>query len=294
MQAEVDSGWLAKLWSWAEALATSIYEDHKKELLYAAAASVWGLMRLAGKTVETGSTGVKFSFGRVTRLCEPGFYPLIPVFQTIRIVPTRARTLELPTQTLATDDGLVFAVDANVAYRVTDPTKALVEVDDYIAALGQMLALSVHDVLAARDRASLRVSEVLDHDLAAAMQERCRAWGIEIERAGFNSIRPLRQTTRITQLESLARSRAAALAAFSESELSHVHALALLGSPARLVRRTRALRSVEQRTRERRAGRELAARLEAWIERKDETLTTKERTERLEVARKRLALELSR
>jgi regulator of protease activity HflC (stomatin/prohibitin superfamily) len=157
---------------------------------------------------------VKFSFGRVTRLCEPGFYPLIPVFQTIRIVPTRARTLELPTQTLATDDGLVFAVDANVAYRVTDPTKALVEVDDYIAALGQMLALSVHDVLATRDRASLRVSEVLDRDLATAMQTRCSAWGVEIERAGFNSIRPLRQTTRITQLASLTRSRAAALEAF--------------------------------------------------------------------------------
>lgn len=294
MQAELESGFLPRAWSWVESLAGSLYEDHKKEVLYAVVATVWGLMRLAGTTVETGSTGVKFSFGRVTRVCEPGFYPLIPVLQTIRIVPTRARTLELPTQTLATDDGLVFAVDANVAYRVSDPTKALVEVDDYIAALGQMLALSVHDVLAARDRASLRVSEALDRDLATAMQARCDAWGIEIERAGFNSIRPLRQTTRITQLASLTRSRAAALEAFAGSDLSPVHSLALLGTPTRLVRRTRALRGVEQRARERRAGRELAMRLEAWIERKDETLTTKERTERLEVARKRLALELSR
>jgi regulator of protease activity HflC (stomatin/prohibitin superfamily) len=294
VQTELESGFVTRAWSWVESLAGSLYEDHKKDVLYAAIATAWGLMRLAGKTVETGSTGVKFSFGRVTRVCEPGFYPLIPVFQTIRIVPTRARTLELPTQTLATDDGLAFAVDANVVYRVTDPTKALVEVDDYVAALGQMLALSVHDTLAARDRASLRVSEALDRDLAAAMQERCTAWGIEVERAGFNSIRPLRQTTRITQLESLTRSRAAALAAFGESELHPTHALALLGTPTRLLRRTRALRSVEQRARERRAGRELAARLEAWNERKDDALSTAERLERLEVAKKRLALELAR
>ncbi|NUP96172.1 MAG: hypothetical protein HUU28_08420, partial [Planctomycetaceae bacterium] len=44
----------------------------------------------------------------------------------------------------------------------------------------------------------------------------------------------------------------------------------------------------------RRAGRELAARLEAWNERKDDALSTAERLERLEVARKRLALELAR
>ena len=58
MQVELESGLLEKAWSWVEGLATSLYEDHKKDLLYAAVASAC-LDRLAqlrpGQLVRFGS-----------------------------------------------------------------------------------------------------------------------------------------------------------------------------------------------------------------------------------------------
>ena len=285
MQEAADPSFLERAWAWLSAFLLLSWKENTREFLYAIAGGVWALMRLAGKTVESGHIGVKFSFGRVVRTCEPGFYPLVPVFQVIRIVPSRARTLDLPRQTLATDDGLVFEVDANVVYRVTDASKALVEVRDYEAALGQVLSLSVHEVLAARDRSSLRVSALLDAALRRAMHERVAAWGITVERAGFTSIRPLQQTTRITQLRSRLRTRASVVETLASHELEPTMALGLVGSPTRMIARTRSLRVVERRSREAAELRNLTLRLDTWLASKDKALLTAERSNFLRNAR---------
>lgn len=285
MQEAADPGFLERAWAWLSAFLLLSWKENTREFLYAIAGGVWALVRLAGKTVESGHIGVKFSFGRVVRTCEPGFYPLVPVFQVIRIVPSRARTLDLPRQTLATDDGLVFEVDANVVYRVTDASKALVEVRDYEAALEQVLSLSVHEVLAARDRSALKVSTALDRALAHAMQQRVAAWGITVERAGFTSIRPLQQTTRITQLRSRLRTRASVVETLARHELEPTMALGLVGSPTRMIARTRSLRVVERRSREAAELRNLTRRLDTWLVSKDKTLLTAERSNFLRNAR---------
>lgn len=285
MQEAADPGFLERAWAWLSAFLLLSWKENTREFLYAIAGGAWALMRLAGKTVESGHIGVKFSFGRVVRTCEPGFYPLVPVFQVIRIVPSRARTLDLPRQTLATDDGLVFEVDANVVYRVTDASKALVEVRDYEAALEQVLSLSVHEVLAARDRSALKVSTALDRALAHAMQQRVAAWGITVERAGFTSIRPLQQTTRITQLRSRLRTRASVVETLARHELEPTMALGLVGSPTRMIARTRSLRVVERRSREAAELRNLTRRLDTWLASKDKTLLTAERSNFLRNAR---------
>lgn len=285
MQEAADPGFLERAWAWLSAFLLLSWKENTREFLYAIAGGVWALVRLAGKTVESGHIGVKFSFGRVVRTCEPGFYPLVPVFQVIRIVPSRARTLDLPRQTLATDDGLVFEVDANIVYRVTDASKALVEVRDYEAALEQVLSLSVHEVLAARDRSALKVSAALDRALAHAMQQRVAAWGITVERAGFTSIRPLQQTTRITQLRSRLRTRASVVETLARHELEPTMALGLVGSPTRMIARTRSLRVVERRSREAAELRNLTRRLDTWLASKDKTLLTAERSNFLRNAR---------
>ena len=285
MQEAADPGFLERAWAWLSAFLLLSWKENTREFLYAIAGGVWALVRLAGKTVESGHIGVKFSFGRVVRTCEPGFYPLVPVFQVIRIVPSRARTLDLPRQTLATDDGLVFEVDANIVYRVTDASKALVEVRDYEAALEQVLSLSVHEVLAARHRSALTVSAALDRALAHAMQQRVAAWGITVERAGFTSIRPLQQTTRITQLRSRLRTRASVVETLARHEREPTMALGLVGSPTRMIARTRSLRVVERRSREAAELRNLTRRLDTWLASKDKTLLTAERSNFLRNAR---------
>ena len=68
------------------------------------------LARATATTVKTGTTGLFFSFGRATRVVEPGLCYMIPFLQVVRTMPTRARTLDLPAQRVVTHDGLVFLV----------------------------------------------------------------------------------------------------------------------------------------------------------------------------------------
>ncbi len=215
--------------------------DHAIELGYALAGLLAAAVRAAGKTVMSGTTGLKFSFGRATRELEPGFHLLIPFFQTVRTVPTRSRTLDLSTQQVTTFDGLVYLVDANLVYRVVDVRKALVQIDRLELGMLQMLGLGVQEVLRAQDRERLRVSTELDRLLAENLEARLEPWGVAVEHAGFTTITPSAETLRLTQLAERGRTRARTLALLEERDVPRRDALPLLGARQRFLRRGRLL-----------------------------------------------------
>jgi regulator of protease activity HflC (stomatin/prohibitin superfamily) len=257
--------WLSAAPAWLRGTLEWLWQEHKRDVLVAAWAGFWGVTRLAGKTVNSGEIGVKFSFGRAVRVCEPGFYPLIPIFQTVRTVPSRARTLDLPRQRLTTANGFVFEVDANVVYRVLDPQKALIQIDSLEKGMLQILGLSVYELLSQLDGDELRVGRELDQRLAERMGQRLEPWGVTVERAGFATLNPSRETIRITQLQRLAATRAKAVATFSRHGLEGA-ALGLLGASGRYVSRTHALGVLETRQRLKRFLPGFEARLPEWAQ----------------------------
>lgn len=250
--------------AWLRTALEWVWEEHKRDLFLALWAGVWGVTRLAGKTVSSGEVGVKFSFGRAVRVCEPGFHPLIPVMQTVRTLPSRARTLDLPRQRLTTRNGYVFEVDANVVYRVVDPLKALIQVDSLERGMLQMLGLSIFEVLSELDGAELRMSHELDERLAQVMSARLERWGVLVERAGFATLHPSRETMRITQLGRRVSTRAQAVERFSRVVPGNA-ALGMLGMNGRVVSRTRHLRVREIRSRQLRSSDGFAIRLDAFL-----------------------------
>ena len=202
------------------------------DVLYILGGILLGIIRASGVTVESGTTGLLFTLGRIDRpvplllrplvplvrtlpwlsgvprtLLEPGFHPMIPFLQRARRVPTRSRTLDLPAQKVATFEGYVFVADANVVYRIVDVRRALIMVDDVVEGLKQMLTLGVQDVLRAASARELQSGEGLDEALRENLERKVVVWGVEIERAGFPTITPSPRTLRITQLEQRANER---------------------------------------------------------------------------------------
>lgn len=194
-------------------------------------------MRATGATILTGQTGVLFSFGRVKRELQPGFHIMLPFLQIAARVATRQRTLDLPSQRVVTAQDLVYLVDANLVFRVVDPTKALVEIDDLDKGMLQMLGLSVHEVIRNAPRERISASGALDDELVANIQARLAAWGVEVEHAGFTSVTPSPQTLRITQFARRTEERLRMLAQLEEGGVPHRRALALLGPRTRVVPR---------------------------------------------------------
>jgi regulator of protease activity HflC (stomatin/prohibitin superfamily) len=223
-------GWTTLLWRFLG--------QFKEDLAFIVVATVAAFLRAMGVTVETGWTGLLFNFGRAKRELGPGFHLLVPFVQTARRIPTRSRTMDLPAQRVTTYDGLVYLVDANLVYRVTDVRKALIEVDDLERGMLQMLGLAVQEVVRAASGAECNTAGALDTRFVAALERRLAVWGVTVEGAGFPSIRPSPRTLRITQLEKTVEARQRQLAELEPLVGDRASALALVGT--RRMPRTRA------------------------------------------------------
>ncbi len=219
----------------AAAVGNVLLEQVKRQPIVTALV-VLSFIRLFGTTIYSGWKGVLFRFGRARRVLEPGFVPLLPVVHIVRKTRVRSITLDLREQRVMTSDGLVYDVDVNLVYRVRDPMKALIEVDDIKRGCATILALVTQDVLRQQTRATITERTSLAEELTTRAQARLDDWGIEVDRAGFTSIAPTIETLRLTQLAPLVRERAAALGMLRgvEATGSTAYALALVGSDRNL------------------------------------------------------------
>ena len=234
--------------SLAKDFLIGFFLQFRDEILLVVVGAVAAIVRAMGVTVESGQTGLLFSFGRAKRTLDPGFHLLVPFLQRARKVPTRSRTLDLPAQRVVTFSGLVYHVDANLVWRITDVRKALIEIDDVEKGMRQMLGLGVQEVVRASDREHLMQPERLDAALKQTLSQRLAAWGVEVERAGLTSITPSKQTLRITQIGRVTGERRT-MATHLAEHLGDQRALALIGTRVRPIRRHLHLRTFERRAR---------------------------------------------
>lgn len=231
---ELPKPWWRKLYGW---ITLFISNDQLGYMAMIVAASV---VRAMGVTVQSGETGLLFTFGRARQELQPGFRLLVPFLQTVKRMPSRSRTLDLPAQRVVTLEGLVYQVDANLVYRVVDIRKAVIQIDSLRKGMLQILGLSVQETLRPMTREELNEPEELRRRLTNLLQERLAAWGAQVEHAGFTSITPSAKTLRVTQFSRTTLERVRVLAALEASGIEPTFALGLVGTRKRFERRTRA------------------------------------------------------
>jgi len=216
-------------------VAVAIAAAYVKSHPVAAGVAVLALLRLFGTTVETGSKGVLFVFGRVRKELEPGFHPLFPLVMTARKTPVRSVTLDLPRQRVTTADGLVYDVQANIVYRVADPKLALTQVDNLRQGIEAKLAMIAADLLRGLTRAAIVDGKAQEAELSARAEQKLGRWGVAVEQVGFKSIAPTKKTLRLTQLALLSDERQRVVQELIAQGVSENSAVALLGADRRLV-----------------------------------------------------------
>jgi regulator of protease activity HflC (stomatin/prohibitin superfamily) len=224
--------------SWCLDLFPRVFEiifDYARRHPVETAIAILAFVRLFGTTVDSGSKGVLFVFGRVKKELEPGFHPLIPVVYAVRKTPVRSITLDLPKQRLTTADGLVYDVQANLVYRIALPAVSMVEVKDVRKGIETVVPLIVQDLLRSRTRATLAARVGLEEEFTARAEEMLRRWGVTVEQAGFKSIAPTKKTLRLTQLALLVAERDRAMQDFLRAGVPAEVALTLLGADRHLI-----------------------------------------------------------
>jgi len=133
--------------------------------------------------------GVVFRLGRLIPNKGPGIIFIIPFVDRLLKVSLRMITLEVPPQDVITKDNVSIKVNAVVYYRVMDPNKAVVEVENYAYATSQLSQTTLRSVcgqaeldelLAEREKISLHLQEILDKDTDP--------WGIKVSKVEIKHI----------------------------------------------------------------------------------------------------------
>ena len=146
-----------------------------------AAVLVLFFLASAVKILREYERGVVFRLGRVIKTKGPGLIILIPVIDKMVKVSLRLVTMDVPSQDVITKDNVSVKVDAVVYFRVMEPNKATIEVENYIFATSQLAQTTLRSVcgqaeldelLSERDQINTRLQNILD--------QHTDPWGIKV------------------------------------------------------------------------------------------------------------------
>jgi|SRR5690554_2918132 len=124
---------------------------------------------------------VIFRLGRLTKVKGPGLVLIIPIIDRVIRIPLRIVTLDVPTQEVITKDNVTGSVNAVVYYRVVDPGKAVVNVENYRYATAQLAQTTLRsvagqadldEILSERDKLNVQIQKILD--------DATDPWGIKV------------------------------------------------------------------------------------------------------------------
>ena len=129
------------------------------------------LLVLSIRIVKQYEKGIVFRFGRLLNVREPGFNMIIPIVDRMTKVSLRIVTMVLNPQEVITKDNVTVKVDAVVYFKVIDPVKAVINVQNYQRATIQLALTTLRsvlgqsdldDLLAKRDQINTRMREIID------------------------------------------------------------------------------------------------------------------------------------
>ncbi|MCF2528056.1 slipin family protein [Yinghuangia soli] len=161
-------------------------------LLVIAIVALIGLLTAArgARVIQQYERGVVFRLGRVqAETRPPGLTMVVPVVDRVRKVNVQIVTMPVPAQEGITRDNVTVRVDAVVYFRVRDPVRAVVEVQDYVYAMSQVAQTSLRSIIGKSDLDDLLTNrEPLNQGLALMLDSPAVGWGIEIDRVELKDV----------------------------------------------------------------------------------------------------------
>lgn len=133
------------------------------------------------KQVNQYQRGVKFTLGKFTGLMEPGWRLVFPIFQSYQKIDVRTKAVDVPDQNAITRDNVSVRVNAVIYYKVSDASKAVLEVEDFQYAISQYAQTTMRNIvgeatldelLANRDKIADKIRAIVDVETDA--------WGLKV------------------------------------------------------------------------------------------------------------------
>ncbi len=141
------------------------------------------------REVKQYERGIKFTLGKFTKVANPGWRLVIPVFQKMIKVDIRVKAVDVPDQEAITEDNISVTINAVIYYKVSDAAKAVLEVENFYYAISQLAQttmrnavgeVSLDQLLKNRDEIAKKIKEIVDRATDP--------WGISVDTVELKDI----------------------------------------------------------------------------------------------------------
>lgn len=141
------------------------------------------------KQINEYERGVKFHLGKFSKILEPGWKLVLPIFQSYKKVDIRTKAVDVPEQDAITKDNVSVRINAVIYFKVFDASKAILEVENFHYAVSQLAqttmrnavgSVSLDELLSEREKISSEICKIID--------EATDPWGIKVENVELKDI----------------------------------------------------------------------------------------------------------
>ena len=147
------------------------------------------ILLISLRQIEQYQRGVMFTMGRYSGTKDPGWRLVIPIFQRMTKVDIRTKAVDVPDQKAITRDNIPVKVNAVIYYKVSNASRAVIEVENFYYAISQYAQTTMRNIvgeveldelLAQRDKISERIKEIVE--------KASDAWGILVENVELKDV----------------------------------------------------------------------------------------------------------
>ena len=147
----------------------------------ALAAILVGLVGSAVKIMREYERAVVFTLGRYSGVRGPGLIVLVPLVQQMVRIDLRTRVLDVPSQDVISRDNVSVKVNAVIYFRVIDADKAVIQVENFMAATSQLAQTTLRSVLGKHELDEMLAErDKLNRDIQEILDSQTDAWGIKV------------------------------------------------------------------------------------------------------------------
>ncbi|MFC1616125.1 SPFH domain-containing protein [Patescibacteria group bacterium] len=134
------------------------------------------------REVKEYERGVKFTFGKFTSLAQPGWRLVIPIFQKMVKVDIRVKAVDVPDQEAITEDNISITINAVIYYKISNATKAIIEVENFYWAISQLAQTTMRNAVGevSLDKL-LKNREEIAQSIKIIVDKASDPWGVQVE-----------------------------------------------------------------------------------------------------------------
>ncbi len=144
------------------------------------------------KIVQQSEVCIIERLGRFHKVAEPGVNIIVPFVDNVRaVVSLKQQTMDIPPQGVITADNVTITIDTVVFYKITDPTKAIYEIQNLTQGIQYLAITTIRDIVGKMELDQTFSSRDLINDrLRAILDEATDIWGCKIDRVEIKDITP--------------------------------------------------------------------------------------------------------